>query len=230
MTDEAWVLGNQIGQGNTAEVFEYGTDRVCKLFIEGYPMAAVEKEYQNACELFQRNVSVPKPYALMKANNRNGIVYEKIEGQTMYRLYKDGIWSAQTLLEEFTKLHQRLLQCHGTNGISYKTFLTTLITEDTPKSAELWKSILTLPEGDCILHGDFHPDNILVKPDGTAVVIDFMNVCYGPALYDVARTCFLLSTVDQTMADAYCIKMNADQNELEAYLNVIRACRKYEAA
>lgn len=35
-----------IGVGNTAEVFEYGEGKVCKLFFPGYPKDAVEREYR----------------------------------------------------------------------------------------------------------------------------------------------------------------------------------------
>ena len=40
-----------VGVGNTAEVFDYGDDKVCKLFYEGYPKEAVEREYRNAKEV-----------------------------------------------------------------------------------------------------------------------------------------------------------------------------------
>ena len=42
-----------IGKGNTAEVFKYGEDKVCKLFYEGYPPEYVELEYKNAREVFK---------------------------------------------------------------------------------------------------------------------------------------------------------------------------------
>ena len=44
-----------------------------------------------------------------------------------------------------------------------------------------------LADGDTLCHGDFHPGNILLSGDG-AFIIDFMNVCCGNYLYDVART------------------------------------------
>ncbi len=86
-----------------------------------------------------------------------------------------------------------------------------------------------LPDGDCLLHGDFHPGNILVMPDKTPVVIDFMNVCCGSALYDIARTYFLIKQCEGDLARQYLKRINTQENDIEEYLNIIELCRKYES-
>ena len=77
-------------------------------------------------------------------------------------------------------------------------------------------------------HGDFHPGNILLTPDHRAVVIDFMNVCRGPALYDIARTYFLLKEKDEAFGRAYLAKMEVSEEELLPFYTVIERCRMYE--
>ena len=91
------------------------------------------------------------------------------------------------------------------------------------------EEIYALPDDDCILHGDFHPNNVLIRlSDGVPVVIDFMNVCYGPALYDIARTFFLLKQVNSSFANIYLNKMEVSIIDIALYVNVIEQCRKYE--
>ena len=63
-------------------------------------------------------------------------------------------------------------------------------------SPQLLARIEALADGDCLLHGDFHPGNVMVNEDDQLVLIAMMNVCRGPAIYDVARTCFLLGETD----------------------------------
>ena len=46
-----------------------------------------------------------------------------------------------------------------------------------------------LPDDDKLCHGDFHPDNIIVAPDGL-VVVDWANAVCGHPLADVARTAY----------------------------------------
>ena len=51
--------------------------------------------------------------------------------------------------------------------------------------------LATMPDGDRLLHGDFHPGNVLLS-DGTPVVIDWPNVTRGHPDADVARTVLTL--------------------------------------
>ncbi|MGH4119500.1 phosphotransferase [Clostridium sp.] len=84
-----------------------------------------------------------------------------------------------------------------------------------------------------------HPGNILIL-DGYPMVIDFMNVCHGNFLYDVARTVFLVEytpvpiEVDdramllrfkKTLADLYLVQMNVTRDMIQDYLSVIIMAR-----
>lgn len=55
-----------LGKGNTAEVFEYGDKQVCKLFFEGYPQEQVALEFQNAREMYQNKIRIPKPFKWLR--------------------------------------------------------------------------------------------------------------------------------------------------------------------
>lgn len=85
-----------------------------------------------------------------------------------------------------------------------------------------------MPDDDCLLHGDFHPNNILVMPNGTPVIIDFMNVCHGPALYDVARTYVLIKEYDGSLADRYLKEIDVSKKDMIEYLKIIELCRQSE--
>lgn len=80
--------------------------------------------------------------------------------------------------------------------------------------------IEALPDGDRLLHGDLHPGNIILDERGEPHIIDFMNVCCGPALYDIARTYFL------TGAKSYLTHMHATKNQIEPFLAVLRKARE----
>ena len=62
-----------VGVGNTAEVFDYGDGKVCKLFYQGYPKEAVEREYRNAKEVERLGLPVPKVFELVESEGRTGI-------------------------------------------------------------------------------------------------------------------------------------------------------------
>lgn len=50
-----------------------------------------------------------------------------------------------------------------------------------------------LPDGAVTCHGDLHPDNILLTPDGP-VILDWLTAHCGDPLADVARTVLMLRT------------------------------------
>lgn len=217
-----------IGKGNTAEVFEYENERVCKLFFEGYPCEYVELEFQNAKEMYKNKIRVPKPFQIVMIENRTGIVYEKIEGKTLLNVMTENVEKVDEFLGMFASLHLHIISQHSKNVLSYKEYLAAMLKNKNLNNQMIFDKINALPDGDCLLHGDFHPNNILVTPDGVPVVIDFMNVCYGPSLYDIARTYFLIRQFNVCLADKYLNKMDVSKKDITEYLDVIEICREYE--
>lgn len=208
-----------LGKGNTAEIFDYGDGKVLKLFLPGYPKEYAMLEFQNATEVFRLGLSVPKPYEMVVSKQRDGIVYEKAEGRTLAESLNEGREDKNIILRDFACLHRKWLSLHSGNVLSYKVFLRTVVKEAADES--LLTGIDVLPDGDCLLHGDFHPENILVTPDASPVVIDFMNVCRGPALYDIARTYFLLSRRDSSIAELYLKEMDTEKEAIAPYLKFV---------
>lgn len=94
-------------------------------------------------------------------------------------------------------------------------------------SAELITKIDALENGDCLLHGDFHPANIMVDRDNQLILIDMMNICKGPAIYDVARTYFLLKG-NKKIQEQYLNLMGYEINQIMPYLEVILQIRENE--
>lgn len=84
-----------------------------------------------------------------------------------------------------------------------------------------------LEEGNCLLHGDFHPANIMVDEKGQLILIDMMNICKGPAIYDVARTYFLLGN-NKELQNRYLKLMRYRLQDIRPYLEVILQIRENE--
>lgn len=221
-----------VGAGNTAEVFDYGDNKVCKLFYQDYPKEAVEREFRNATEVHRQGLPVPKVFERVESEGRTGIVYEKIAGKSMLECILENPEKAVFYLEEFVRLQKNWLKeafVHATSVLSYKEYLRMLLNGVGQKAeASLLEEINALPEGVTLLHGDFHPGNVLISTDYRAVVIDFMNVCRGPELYDIARTYFLLKEKDEAFGSAYLAKMEVSEEEILPFSKVIERCRMYE--
>jgi uncharacterized protein (TIGR02172 family) len=237
-------LGKCIGVGNTASIYEWEDGKALKLFHQGYPDTAVEKEYHNAMAIRDMNFAKPRAYEIISYEDRKGIIYDKLKGEALL----DWILRTGDLQEcamIMAKLHKEILQNHISNVPCYKDFLkhhvsNTLLTLEDQK--ELLHRIDQLPEGNTLCHGDFHPANIILS-EGCTYVIDFMNICHGDYLYDIARTVYLIEytpvpaeapdrdlilNYKKTLTDLYLIQMEVTREMIRDYLAVIAAVRKGE--
>ncbi len=247
-----------IGKGGCAEAVEYGEGKICKLFYKGQPEEFVRLEYENSIEMYKSGVKVPKTFGIINIKDRMGIIYERIYGKSLWGLlrreslaeeainifvnshcdilsrksknllsYKDvlkTVIAMSTNSEIFMSLGRT---CELKNLLSYKKYISS-IDINTNMESELIKEIYNLPDGDYICHGDFHPDNVLIKSNGETFVIDFMNVCSGPVLYDVARTFYGLNEASGFLAFKYLSKINVSKDAISPYIKVIEKCREYE--
>lgn len=231
------MMENKIlGKGNTAEVIEYGIGKVCKLFNEGYPREYAELEFQNAKVMKKEGISVPEVYELVENGNRIGIIYERIYGQSLMDVFFQG-QNVEYVFDLFISLQREILKHHSKELVSYKNFLIESLKGKSVKNDSLVEKICSLSEGECICHGDFHPGNIILKPDQTAVVIDFMNVCRGKWEYEVARTYVLLSECEEHMkeemkgvsiGEIYLKNMGVEIEDIKEYVEVVKEYRRIE--
>lgn len=230
-----------IGKGNTAEVFELEDGKIIKLFVKGYPEVPVKHEYQNACFMHSLDVDVPACYEMKEMDNRYGIVYEKVNGKDLftYMMEKRDVEKGVQILY---RLQSRMLSFEGPDLMSYKDFIKMIIGDRYPETiAKLEK----LPDDIQVCHGDFHLFNILIDDDEKAFVIDFMNVCKGPKLYDIARTYYLINgdgkSVDEVpddqkeivkmrnyLLERYLQLHGVRKEEIEPYLEIIEVCHQCE--
>lgn len=237
-------LGKLIGAGNTASVYEWEEGKVLKLFNQGYPGESVEAEYHNAMSIRDMNFAKPKAYEIISYEERKGIIYDRLEGESLLdRTMRTG--NIQECALHMAELHKTILENNISNVPNYKDFLkyhipTSLLTLD--KQNEVLQMIDSLPEGNTLCHGDFHPGNILIT-EGHVYVIDFMNICHGDFLYDIARTVFLVQytpvpseaedrdmilSFKKSLADLYLMHMNVTRKMIQNYLSVIITARKGE--
>lgn len=237
-------LGKVIGTGYTASVYEWEEGKVLKLFNQGYPNESIEKEYYNAIAIRDINFLKPRAYGIIQFEERKGIIYDLVEGESLL----DWVMKTNDLQEcsrLMANLHTAIGQYKISNVPNYKDFLKYHLPNSLlpiAKQKEILHMINKLPDGNSLCHGDFHPGNILLS-DGKAYAIDFMNICHGDFLYDIARTVFLIEFTPvpsevkdkdmmlyfkKSLSELYLRQMNITRDMIQDYLSVIIAVRKGE--
>jgi uncharacterized protein (TIGR02172 family) len=188
-------LGEPIAFGRTAEVYAWKEGQVLKLFYEWFSASAVEHEARVAHAVFAAGLPVPAPGELLQVEGRLGLVYERLEGPTMLRTLQKKPWRLAALARKLAELHVEMHQVVTREPPSQRERLQHKILNAGPLAEPLKQAALhalqSLPEGDRLCHGDFHPDNIIMTPR-RPVIIDWIDVTSGHPLADFARTTILI--------------------------------------
>jgi uncharacterized protein (TIGR02172 family) len=187
--------GKLIGQGATASVFQWGENEVIKLFDSKVPADLIEIEYSTSFQIQNLQVPSPRVKDLIELDGQKGIIYEWIDGKSLTKLLAINPIFIAKHAKLFSKLHRQVHQTDATSLPKQKEYLkrnihlTSLLT---PEEKQLICAFLDeLPEGTQLLHGDFHPDNILIT-DKKVTIIDWMTAVCGNPLGDIARTNMIL--------------------------------------
>ena len=191
---ETKLLEKPIAIGRTAEVYPWESGKVLKVFREWFPIEAAKSECRVATQVFEAGLPVPAVGELLQINGRTGLVYQRIDGDSLLDLIGKQplrLFTAPFLL---AKLHAQVHQCSITDlpnrkqSIGQRIELSKLLTPE--KKKRLLQNLEKLPDGTSLCHGDFHPGNILMTISGP-IVIDWMDASSGDPLSDVARTLVL---------------------------------------
>lgn len=184
-----------IGQGNTAEVYQYGEGYILKLFRDSMPMPAIELEYRITKIVQEHYEEMPKALELVEYKNRHGIVYEQIQGVNLIQLLSKNALK----IKEYTKMfasvhasmHQKEVDVHYSLKDKLKRDIDSCQDLVLVEKEAIKQYIDRLPEKRQLCHFDFHPGNIMVA-NQKPYVIDWMTACTGDANADVARTMLLM--------------------------------------
>lgn len=190
-----------IGQGRTADIYAYSSNQILKLYHSDFPLEAIQNEFRITQLLNDKGLPVPQARVIIDEANRKGIVFERIEGQTMFSIMFRQPSSLQALVHQLAVCHQELhaqsddervlpSQKQVLSGAIQRTKL--LSTED---KARILEYLTGLPERIQICHGDYHPDNVMMNEMKNGYdVIDWMTGISGDPAGDVARSWVILTS------------------------------------
>ena len=227
-------LGELLGAGKEAEVYLYRPGWVIKLtrWRRDHAPARCEDAILRGLE---RTGMAPAPGGVVEIAGRWGVVMEHVTGPVLAeRLTAPN--GVEEVLSVMVDLHRRVHGWAAPTGLPrLKERLTRNIEGtrllDEPTRRRLLDSLPTLPDGDRLCHGDFHPYNILGNGGG-ARIVDWLDASAADPVADVCRTFVLIGSVNSALAeryvDAYCAATGMDRTAVHAWLPVVAAARLAE--
>lgn len=194
MTTQTTVASlTRIAQGREAEIFAWEPGTVLKLYRPGYP--ALQAQHEAMAMGAAKAAGGPAPASLgtTEIEGRTGLIIERVDGTDLLtRLGKNPALLA-TAGSTLAKVHAAL------HAIEAPAALPSLRESSARRingrrdlvpeaiAAAALAALEALPERDRLLHGDYHPGNVIMSSAG-ARVIDWPNATRGDPAADVART------------------------------------------
>ncbi len=186
----------QIGAGAFGRVYRLDAERVVKVYApEVNPLDKIERERSVARQAFIHGIPSAIPFETVRVGREHGIVYELVDAQTL----GEAVTAEPDRLEAYATRMARLLRqlhdthfepgqlpdargiFHGWVDIAERSGLYA------PRTIELLRSFVDgFGAADTFVHGDFHPANIMVMPDGELLLIDMGDASMGSPDIDLA--------------------------------------------
>lgn len=185
-----------IARGRTAEVYDWGRGHVLKLYHAWCPADWAEHEVRIARLIVAAGIPAPAVDGVVEVNGRQGIIYERVTGRSMLDELRRQPWRLLHYARSLAELQVQFHRLTVADLPTYRHSLAHSIRRAPHLPAALRETALnllaTLPDGQALCHGDFHPGNVLISSHGP-VVIDWTTARLGSPWADVARSSMLLT-------------------------------------
>ena len=169
-----------------------------KVYNKERKVADILFEALNQARVQQAGLSVPKLLEVCVIDGEWAIVQEYIEGKTIKQLMDEEPEKEDEYLKRFVDLQgemhklriPKMSKHHDKmNGKIAHTELSATLRYD------LHNRVEAMPIHNCVLHGDYKPNNVIIDKEGKAYIIDWYHATQGNAEADAART-YMMFLVD----------------------------------
>lgn len=185
---------HKLAEGRTAEVFTWQAGQVLKLWRPGESRETVEHEASVGRTIRKLGINAPDVLEVVEHDGRFGVIYAQVTGITLiaWMMSERIEAAAQWLGRLHVNMHRHSAKDQlPSHRLRLSERLERLSHFSPTERNVLLNKMRRLPNGDCVCHGDFHPDNVLIDGD-QAVIIDWNDATSGPAIADVTRTLLII--------------------------------------
>ena len=184
-----------IGKGGHGKVYRLDEETIIKVYHDNSPLSLIEKEREYAKNAFVHGVPSAIAYDVDESEEGYGLVLEMAGAKTgskcimeePERLQEYAVKFAQLIktlntTEADPSLYGDIRQIYLERAKNAEKYFTD------EENAQILKMINTIPDGDGMVHGDYHTNNVMVQSDGELVLIDMADISRGNSLFDIGGT------------------------------------------
>ncbi|MBQ8110629.1 MAG: aminoglycoside phosphotransferase family protein [Clostridia bacterium] len=206
---------------------------IVKEFTPSHPKSDVYNEaYIHAC-VEDAGVPVPKLLGVNPAGGGWAISMEYVTGKTLWELMQEQPEKSDEYLEKLVDIQlevggYRVRHLRNTR-LKMEDSIKTLTQIDASTRYELLQRIHGMAPHTKLCHGDLVPSNIVIKEDGSWVVLDWAHASAGNAGADAAITYMRFSLDAPELAEKYlrlfCKKADMPIQYIQTWMPVVAAAQ-----
>ena len=182
-----------IGKGSNGTVYR-DDEQVIKVYSDDADLSVIKREAEASKTILALGLPAVIAYDVVKVGNCYGAVFESIVTDSLAHTLRDHPERFDELSDEYVQLYSDIHHTEAKKDqfIFVKDIYRKYIQDcsDWYEEAELLRLLDLvdgLPDGDVILHGDFHAGNIMMGDEGL-LMIDMADVSYGHPVFDLIST------------------------------------------
>lgn len=184
-----------VARGNTSDIYAWTAGTVVKVLRPGIPGQWASIEADITRRVHAAGIPVPATDGVIEVDGRIGIVFERIDGPTMWQVMKGSPADVPRLVDVLVGLQQELhaTSVRGLPDLARR--LASKIDEAVQVTAaerqEAQALLATMDRGGVVCHGDIHPANIVVASEHM-VILDWFDAASGHPMADLVRSSLLM--------------------------------------
>jgi aminoglycoside phosphotransferase (APT) family kinase protein len=189
-------------------------DLVVRAFPPGAPPYLAEREQQAHAFAADHGIPAPAVHSCQVLDGRSYLVMDHVPGERL----ADALWRGDDPDDLGRRSGATLAALHRIADpapavIARRSWL------DWPEAMPGLRPLLEpYDTGRVTLHLDFHPENLIISPDGRIIVLDWANCVVGPPAADLARTLAILELILVAVPELTEIARRTVERYREAFL------------
>ncbi len=200
-----------IGRGGHGMVYRLDEETIIKVYHDRTPLPLIEKEREYARNAFVQGVPSAIAYDIVSTEEGPGLVFELAGATTVskaimtdpsklpeYAVKMGTLLKTLNTTEADPTLYGDIRQIYLDRARNAEQFFTK------EENEQIVRLINAIPEGSGMVHGDYHPNNVMVQQDGELVLIDMADISRGNELFDIGGTfltMFIVGTGDPSLSE-----------------------------
>ena len=203
-----------VGFGATSDVYLLPDGTVCKLFHPEFSPEEILRESRAAQIADALGIRVPKSYGPVRSGDRIGIRSEYIAGESLAAILRRDPECREGFLPVYLCELRRFHETEAVPGdfVSAKELYLDKLRKlegsawyTAEELEKMRRLVVSVPDRNTLLYGDYHPQNILVQ-NGGLVFVDLGDMCLGHPVFDfamMANTHYIIPKVNPGYAEKY---------------------------